>query len=356
MRRSLLVPLLLVLAAVGYHVDRALQSSRRLGLVGEDLRYAAVSPDGRFVAGVANRGSNRWTLGVWETASGRPVLEPEPLPHPPGPTNCLAWSADGTTLVAGAAESVLVLEPGTGRRRQLAAEWLVREVGWHRGMVTARTDAAFYLWDTGGRLVWRLAVPHLLHAAYDGHSQTVAVAAFEDGVRLYDLRSRALRRHLEPSWTAAGLEMCADGGLVATAFRFRSDRGSDHGRVYRTRDGVPLGPPLVGPRLYGFRASLDGSRMLLRSEATCRVLRVRDGHVLGEREAPSPAIDALGFDGRIVATVNQADAAVTLWSAEGGRVLERLEHPQQPVRVRFAAPDLLQVTGGPCAVWRVNRL
>ncbi|MEW6281171.1 MAG: WD40 repeat domain-containing protein [Candidatus Eremiobacterota bacterium] len=351
-----LVWILVFTACLGYWADRALRQDapRRIGTVGQELRAAAVSPDGRFVAGIRPAGKESWTLHAWETRTGKEVLSPQKLPHPPAPNTPLAWSPDGRTLAAGAEEAVFLYDLEKRRQiRQLKASWMVREVRFNAsGLLMARSDKAVFLWEaSSGKPVWHHRQDYLLQSRLSEDGAVLATAAFEEGIYLWSVPQRKLLRRVEPDSTPVGLEFCRQDAWLAACFRYRTQRERDSARIYRVADGAPTGPLLGHPHLAGFGVSRDGARLLTRTRLDCRIWEPSSGKLIHQRDERSQRIDALSPDGIRVVTLPEGAGALTVWQADSGRSLATLDHPEPPRAFRFASDRLLQVVGGCCAVW-----
>lgn len=351
----------LCLAGLGGLCGRAIQfpfedqPARRLGQVGQDLVAAAASPDGQWVAGLRSQGNNQWSVTVWETVSGRELLKPQRLPHPPATTNALAWSPNSQQLAVGSSDTVSLYQISSQSRKQLKAEWLVRDVRWSQDWVMARCDNAVFVWrcDTG-KLVLRLPQDHLLTAALSGPQGVLATASFQDSIRLFSVPKGRLLRTLPAGPATVGLEFVHQEEWLATAFRFQGNRDRDCAILYDWRTGKAQTPSLPQPHLVGFSVSQDGGRLLTRSEQVCRVWDGASGRMVLERPLASPYIDSLSADGQWVASLPDDSADMVLWRADTGSPVCRLEHARRPFRFRFFQVGLLQVLDGSCSVWQID--
>lgn len=350
----------LCLASLGALCDQALRATlfpqnqpQLLGRVGDQLVAAATSPDGKLVAGLRNVGPEKWTVTVWETAGGRQLLS-GPVPHPPGTTNPLAWSPDSRMLAVGSSGEVSLWEITGGRRRSLAAEWLVRDVRFSQDWLLARCDNAVFVWDwKSGKLVKRIGQDHLLAAAVDRTAAVLAMASFQDSVRVYSLPDGKLVQTLSAGPATVGLEFAEKGERLATAFRFNRDRSQDAAAYFEWRMGRQVFR-MPEPDLVGFSVAADGSRFLTRGMAGGHIWNPSKRKLEHEFSLPSLLPDSLSADGKWVASLPSDQTEVLVWSSDGQGQPHRLKHGSRPFRFQFFAPGLLQVVDGACSVWKVD--
>ncbi len=350
----------LCLASLGALSDRALRATlfpysqpQLLGRFGENLVVAATSPDGKLVAGLQNVGPEKWTVTVWETAGGRPLLT-GPVPHPPGTTNPLAWSPDSRVLAVGGAGEVNLWEIATGRRQTLAAEWLVRDVRFSQEWLLARCDNAVFVWNwQTAKLVKRMGQDHLLAAAFDQTAGVLATASFQDSVRIYSLPQGKLVQTLPGGPATVQLEFAEKGERLATAFRFSRERSRDVGAYFDWRIGRQV-YRMSEPDLVGFSVSADGSRFLTRGPQGGHIWNPAKRELVHEFSMPSLLTDSLSADGKWVASLPSHGGELLVWSSDGQGQPHRLQHRNRPFRFQFFAPGLLQVVDGSCSVWKVQ--
>ena len=348
----------LCLAALGALCDRALtpiffpESARRLGQVGERLSWAATSPNGKWVAGVRPANAEQCALTIWETATGRAVLGPQALAHPPATTNPLAWSADSGHLAVGCSSEVNLFHMSNLSRQRLPADWLVRDVRASQNCFMARTDRALFVWQAdSGKAVVRLNQDHLLAAALDASSGLIALASFQDSIRIFTVQGKPVQT-LPAGPATIGLDFVRQGHGLAAGFRFRGDRGRDGAALYDLDTGKSQF--MSQPDLMGYSVSQDGRRLLTRSQPLCRIWDGSSGTPILERKFPSHHTDSLSADGKWVASLPPQGSEVVLWHSDGGQEFARLNHGVRPQQFRFVGSGLVQVVGDSCSVWQVT--
>ncbi|MFN8607256.1 MAG: hypothetical protein U0931_06975 [Vulcanimicrobiota bacterium] len=356
LRRSLLF---LSLAALGALSDRALRAClwpltapRLVGRVGQDLVVAQASPDGSRVAGLRSLGSERWSLTVWDTASGRELLSPRPVPHPPGTTNPLAWSPDGQWVAVGSAGEVSLWEVDRNRQQVFKAEYLVREVRFSGDWLLARCDNALFVWNwKRGRLLRRLGQDHLLAADLNQSAAVLAAASLQDSIRLYSLPDGRPLKTLPAGPATVNLDFVRDGQLLAAGFRFRNDRSKDCALLYDWRQGRTA-TRATEPDLVGFSTSRDGRRLLTRGPQGGHIWDDQ-GACLREFDMPALITDSLSPDGVRVASLHNHSRQVVIWQADAPEARTSLPSQHTPFRFGFLAGGRVQLLDGACSVYQL---
>jgi WD40 repeat protein len=323
--------------------------------VGDNLASAAASPDGKWVAGLRSEGPEKWSVTVWETATGRVQLQPQNLPHPPATTNGLAWNPNSRQLAVGTSSEVSLFTIHGQARQRLKAEWLIRDLRFSGDWVMARCDKALFVWRAdSGKLLLRLPQDHLLAAALHQPRGVLAAASFQDSIRLYSLPQGRLMGTLPAGPATVNMEFVAEGRSLAAAFRYQSQRQRDGAILYDWANGKAQTPLLPQPDLMGFSVSHNGRRLVTRSEPLCRVWDGTTGQLVLERALPCPLMDSVSADGRWVASLGYDSQDLQLWDADSGREVARLPHPGRPYSFRFFQAGLLQAVDGACSVWSVE--
>jgi len=351
----------LCLASLGGLCDQAIRSTwfssqtpQLIGRVGENLSAAATSPDNRYVAGLRHQGGEKWTVTIWETASGREVLGPRNVPHPPGTTNPLAWSPDSQLLAVGSAGEVNLWEVARGTSRRLNAEWLVRDVRFSGPWLMGRCDNAVFVWDwKSGRLIRRQPQDHLLAAAFSHSQKVLAAASLQDSVRLYSLPEGKLMRSLPAGPATVGLEFVNQDKGLASAFRYRTDRPRDYAVIFDWQSGREVTGRLSEPDLVGFSVSADGSRLLTRNPQGGHIWDGSDGRSLLSFSMPGLVTDSLSADGKWVASLTGQTPQVVVWKSDGTGPRQPLQQQRTPYRFNFYQNGMLQVLDGACSVWKI---
>lgn len=354
LRRTILF---LSLATLGYFSDQALQSilsARRLGEVGQDLRAAAASPDGRYLAGLRHHGGEKWTVTVWEVANGRVALSPQDLPHPPATTNGLAWHSGSRWLAVGSSDEVSLFDLSNGSRKRFRAEWLIRDLRFSEDLLFARCDSAVFVWNLHTSRALKIAQPRLLAGAISARAGVVAVAPYESSISIYDLTGK-LVSSVPAGPATVGLDFVHEGEWLATAFRYQRRRDLDCAIIYDWKNRKALTPQLSQPGLVGYSVSADGHRLLTRDDNLCRVWDGATGKLILENPLQSPAVvDSLSADGKLVATLTPQSDDVLVWQADSGQEYCRLQHGVRPFSCRFFGADKALVLHGSASVWQVT--
>jgi WD40 repeat protein len=355
MKKSSRYTLYLVLSVLGLIVGQHLHnvvSSRTpevLLQVGEDLIAGQMSPDGRYLAGVGGKDGS-WFVQIWDDR-GRVVMKRTPLVQPLGRHHGFDWSPDSADFAISAGDQVWVFQAKDGSKQVLPASSQVRTVEYDGPFLMARAKTATFVWkNKKAKPYWRLDQGYLLHSTVNGETGRLVTACFEDGVRVFDLKRKRQLFHFQPGLTSAGLEFDARGLRLASGFRNRGNRQLDHTLVYNLESGSPMEPTLVTPRLFGYRLSANGKKLVSRQHAGAFVWNVDNGQNVAHREGQSTLIDALSRDGKWVASA-LGGGRVSLWSTEG-KTEHQLHSDQPATDVRFAGPGRLLTFGGQATLWK----
>ena len=330
---------------VGRHLSDAIdrQTPEIVLQVGQHLVTGKVSPDGRYLAGIGRK-DNFWFAQVWDI-QGRVVMGPQSLVTPHGRFHGFDWHPGSQKLAVSAGNEVWVFQVKNGKKTVLAASEQVRTIEYDGPFLMARARTATFVWkDDKTKPFWRLDQGYLLHSTLNGKTGRLATACFDDGVRVFDLQKKRQLSHFHPGVTSAGLKFDSSGSLLASGFRNRGNRRTDHILVHNLESGKPAGPTLTTPRLFGYQFSTDGRTVVSRQQAGAFVWRVDDGKNIAHREGQSTLIDDISDDGNWVATV-PGGGMVRIWSTQKNEEYKLLA--EQPVSdVRFSGPGRLLAVGG----------
>lgn len=356
MRKSVL--LTMVLAFLGFQAGSALDRlfasvPPKLELdFGEGCERAALSPDGRFVAGLI-RQSDGWYLGVADML-GDGDVEPFPVPDPPARAQTFAWHESSRWVAYGCADQVRLIDCSERKSHTLFANPNVRQVLFRGDRILARADESVTMWNVKtGKLTFHLKVRHLLHADLTADGKVLALGCFGEGVRLLSVPSKRVLRTLADGLVPAAISFCNDDRWVAVALR-TGKAPEDHARLYDVASGRQLGPNMGQPRLRGMAVSRDGQRLLTCGEASSTVWQPSTGQKICTRNGTSSLVEALSPDGRLAAASDSRAKVVTVWDAQSGQELHRLDHPAPPRQINWSSSNRLEVTGERYRLWWIR--
>jgi RNA polymerase sigma factor (sigma-70 family) len=283
---------------------------RRISIQAAVASGVAFTPDGKRLA-VASRTygqvwrEHRGAVDLFDVRTGESVRR---FAGPRHPFEVVAFSPDGTKLAA---------------------------VGGH--------DSTLHLWEVATGAEIRPAIGHqgpVWYVALAADSRTVATAAADDTVRLWDARTGKLRRQAEGcrAWFSP------DGGTLLTLVNGErwTLRGSDVG-TGRQRFGQLL--PECDP--YSMTISTDGRTLAFEGagHAIC-LWDVASGEEQGQLAGHPQRIAALTFspDGTRLASASPEEKLVCLWDVAGRREVRRFT--ASPGSLAFSPDGTLLAAGG----------
>ncbi len=351
--------LFFLLAAFGLIVGGVLESAFLRGPVlraqfGEGLVTALASPDGKLIAATGRAQDGSWFCALYDL-DGAAIGQAVPLRSPPGRGPALAWRSDSAQVAVANGPEVLVLSTNAEPPRRLRAAPTVRALTYGGPFLLARADGVALLWETQRYTqAWQLAQPYLLHASLNSDGSSLALASFEDGVRLYDPQKKRVGPHFEAGFTAAGLQFAEGSDRLIVGWRQGQRRNRDRMSSYHRQTGKPDGPTLATPQLRGFCASLDGRAVSVRTEYDVAVWNLDTGVKGASSDSESHLIDQLDARGERVLTAlfpKDRPHAAELWSAKDGRTLAHFEHEWPISDIGITASGQLVIIGDRAAVW-----
>ncbi len=238
------------------------QTGRRTNLSRNATRDAlpSVSPDGRLIAFVSDRGGRGEAIWVVNARSGRLQRLHRPLDHP---LRAIQWSPNGSRLAFGGGPSVYVVAAGGGNVRRIARgsdpQWVSPRA------LALNSDGLVQVYDLSGRRVSRTV--GMLHSVSARGELTVLNNRI-DVVSASSGRRRALVRGVSAAWNPQGTLLAYDTATPPTIRLLDRD-----GRIRVLARGYRLG---------GYWA-LDGRSLLAwRDEAQPRNVAIRlDGRIVG---------------------------------------------------------------------------
>lgn len=357
MRKSALLYLLLALVGlqVGTLLDGPWTHTPPPALeldFGQGCERAALSPDGRFVAGLLRR-ADGWYLGVADMLRDSEIA-PFPVPDPPARVQTFAWHAGSRWVAYGCADRVYLLDMKEGKTTVLAANPSVRQVLFRGDTLLARADGNVYLWNVkSGKQTFRLEVSHLLQSDLSTDGKTLAIGCFGEGVRLVAVPSKRVKKTLADGLVPSGIAFCNNDRWVALGLRTGNPQ-EDHARLYDVPTGRQLGPNMTQLKMRGMSVSHDGARLLTCGELGSTVWQPSTGQKVCVHDSPSGLISVLSPDGRLAAS-NETASTVTVWDADkGGETLHTLDHPATPLQINWATHNRLEVAGDRYRLWWIR--
>lgn len=250
----------------------------------------AFSPDGKTLAA----GTNHWTIGLWDAATGKEVLPPKG--HALG-IQAVAFSPDGKTLASGSTDmTVRLWEASTGKE--------IRALEGHTGAIcsvafspdgktlaSASEDMTVRLWDTAtGQVIRTLRGPKgaIVSVAFSPDGKTLVLGSSDGTVRLLDAASAKELLSLQGQDSIHAVAFSADGKTLAAG---------------------------------------SGNMLLLWQAATGKILRTIKGSepppgnangVQGFSVVPQISSVAFSPDGMVIAAANH-DGKLRLWELATGK-------------------------------------
>jgi WD40 repeat protein len=299
----------------------------------------ALSLDGRLVAAATDAQPGKTRLRVLKRGTGEPIFtaEAEFLVR----TMCL--SPDGATLVAGGdIGGVACWDTRSGQRIPTWIRFGAHQLAWNRNLVAA----VYYqtLWVTDARKLAAGQANLMMHAELGGSRSralaispdgaTVATAGDDPVVRLWDVRTRALRREFRGhSERVLSLAFSADGQKLLSG---AADDTALLWDVHERQGAQALATPLRAAGSVAF--SQDGRTLAVAGrDHQVALVDAAGGQLRAACRGHRAVVQALAFlpDGRLVTVAH--DQTVRLWGADGqGRAV--WETPHDPLAVAVA-PD-----------------
>ncbi len=349
--------LFLFLAAIGLVLGPQLEhfiygSPKLIADFGEQYERAAVSPDAKKVIGL-KRTSSGWSVQVVDL-KGANLLGPIEVADPPARAQTFDWDRSGRWAVFGGASELHIFDLTKKTVTRLDAPPLVRQVAIRANVLMSRSDEIIQLWDiSSGRLILRLKEAYLIQADLSSDGKTLAIGCFEEGVKIVDVRSGKIRRHLSKGWTPAGIKFCHQGRWLSTALR-AGDHQRDRARLFDVASGRQLGPDISAPNLRGMSVNTSGDRLLLRTSENAVIVEPATGREICRTALSSLFIDSLSPNGALAATNAVDSTDVTVWNGSNGKTVSTLSHPSPTTDVRFADDHLVEVVGGRYRLWQLR--
>ncbi len=321
-------------------------------VVGEHVSTARLSPDQKYIAGIGSTPRNIWFLQIW-SSDGEVVLPPQKLPNTPGRFHSFDWSADSREVAVAAGSEVWLFHPKAHSKKVLAAAPLVRFVQFRGDSLLARSDSQTLIWrGKNHKKAWRLSQKYLLHADLDKEGRRLATSCFEDGVRVFDVKTKKQLQHLEPGSTVCGVKFSRQGQWVSFGPRVRGDRNRDRVVTFDLAKNRLVGPPLSCPGLRGFAVSDDGQTVVSSHRDTACVWNPQSAEVISQKALKGRLLDVLSPGGKWVASVPQA-AKTQLWKSSNESDTQQLDSDSLPSDLAFASEKYLLVVDGRITLWRL---
>ena len=346
------IALFTFLALLGFVVGTQLETSspnRRL-VVGWNLAAARWTPQSQHLGGVGRESDGSWYAAIWNE-KGDYVCRTDGVPAAPGPYPKLAWSPDGTTLAVAAGTDVRLLCTD-GRVLRLRAAPVVREIQYSGDTLMARTNNTVFIWKDKANKPWTISLEHLLLSTVDPTGTLLAVNCYQDGIRIFHLRTKRQIQHLEPGRTATGLQFSKGGEHLTFGLRQGRKRNHDKVLTYNLARNRYLGEPLSAPILRGLEVTPDGRNLLVSKEQATSVHLTDDGKEQARRDHTPRLLDRIAPSGKWVLSVPAKPNRAILWRAGAKKEFQLSDKP--PTDISFSSDrEAVVVSGGVAAVWEL---
>jgi WD40 repeat protein len=360
-----------------------------------------VTPDGKYLVGVAN-----YTWTVWDLATGK---ELHVLPGHRGPVGAAAFAPDGKTLVTSGSDASYLWDVATGKQKHRLAEKVpkavlpsaaaaLRHIGFSgdgKLVATAGVGNVLQLWDAANGNLLRTWEDKWGPVAFMPGSDVLAVWE-GNGLRLWHAASgkpayswigrttRDYHRRTSP-WTVAWT-ISADGHWLAVVVQRQGARDQSafvlelwHLATGKKRDLLMFDPPaatgwgIVGlDEVYahkrgfdrlpvGLLFSPDGKHLAIGTLHAVHLFDAATGKELRQLAGPNVFGGAAAFapDGKVLAT-GTFDGTVRLWDVATGTVLREVAgHDLLVSSVAFSADGKLLASASfdsTVLLWNVQEL
>jgi len=316
----------------------------RFAASGQTGLAAAFDRDGKRVA---------WLKGEGHTAN----------------SGLIAFTADGSRVIASADHAVYVWDAATGARQfELVTTGAIMDARLDRAgtrVVTAASDGKTTIFDLStGALVRTLSVGEtkVRASTFSPDGTRVAACAADGSIWIWDAATGATVAHatteplIEPQLDC-GLRFTPDGTRMVTAGR--------ETRIWDTRTTKPLAT-LAADRVFFIDLSADGAKLVTASvDGVARVWDTRTGRLLAQLVGHTNRVNFARFaaDGRRIVTTS-LDRTFRVWDATTGRLeltfdaaVTSPDSTAQSIDARFS-PDgtrLLTAVGNELKLLRVGR-
>jgi RNA polymerase sigma factor (sigma-70 family) len=285
-------------------------------------KVMGLSPDGKLLVGAVQHHMEDYSIEFWDVEQGKKVRS---WHAHPGEVHCIAFSADGKTLVTGGADkAVRAWDVATGAKRLEITRFPLQV-----GQVAVSDD---------GRTVAYVGTVEKDMGL--GNGQRVSFS--DNHAYLWDVPSRKATHHLEipaipprglvyvPGFSA--LRFSPDGKTLFTA------GGDELLRFWDVKEGrqlrqMPLG--FVGAGRCDF--SPDGKTLAVGTTAI-HLIDVATCKEVVKAPGPLHAVHGVIVTPDARTAVTLGDGAVTLWDAKSGRLRGKISEPS----MRLWSPHLLR--------------
>lgn len=313
----------------------------------------AFSPDGTLIVA----GSSSGVLLRWDGKTGQPIGHP--LRGHKGSVNGVAFNHDSSRIVSGGEDGTLRLwdsrsgmpvgSPLRGEAKKIKSVAFSPD-GSH--ILSGDASGLLQMWDANSEALVSSAhdkenewVEQIL---YNRDGSRVAALDLTGTLRLFDMKSgRGIGLFVNDDPQIECMAFSPDGSKIATG-------GLDKlVRLWDAKSGKPIGEPLAGHNDYVWSVAFspDGSRIVSGSlDGTLRLWDTKNEYSIGMRLQPIEAVGQVAFnpEGSRIIAAGSLGPLFHLWDAKSGQHLSAAPPKELKSRLLWVAytPNGMQIVSG----------